>query len=386
MTGGTESAEKVVVHVMRTYGAHGGELQLAQYFSATPPGGVDEHFAFVYRDPECARLFRERRCRVQLHALWPFRIRPRQSPRVELLLLLPLLLFLQIRFLLLVWRRRARIAVVHGFQAALVAWPAAMILRRPGWLYVHRTTKSAAGSHPLFRLIYRPYRFVGGNSQAVARSLEPLAGRDRLIVLENGVDWRAIEGRAAQAVPETADATFPVVACVGRLLPKKHQDFLIEAFAHVRGRFPTARLWIVGDGPTREALVAEARRRNLAEAVVFWGQRTDVPSLLRRATVFANASSWEGMSNAVLEAMALGVPSVVVDAPGVSECHIDGRTGIVVDRDAAAFADAVTALLDDPDRAAEMGHAARRRVQEQYSIEANRSRFLAAFDRLLVGA
>ena len=204
--------------------------------------------------------------------------------------------------------------------------------------------------------------------------------------LENGVDWRRLEREAIAGEPISPSDGGPVIISTGRIQPAKGQAFIVEAFAAIRQHHPGARLWLVGDGPSREAVAAVAERLGVLDITVFWGHRPDVPRLLSAASVFAFASSWEGMSNAVLEAMAFGLPSVVVDAPGVSECHVDGQTGYVVPRDQDAFALALKALLDNPSRAVEIGDAARRRLREHYSIEANRSRFLAAYDRLLAGA
>ena len=128
---------------MRTYGAHGGENQLARYFSTEPQGGIDEHFAFIYRDPDCTALFQRAGARLTRHELIPFAVAPRQSAWAEVLMLLPLLPFLQLRFAASLHRTRPSVCVVHGIQAALVAWPTAMLSRhRIGFLYVHRITKS----------------------------------------------------------------------------------------------------------------------------------------------------------------------------------------------------------------------------------------------------
>jgi len=377
----TKPDDAVVTHVMRTYGAHGGEHQLAQYFAAEPVGRVREHFAFVYRDPDCAELFQQTGARVDRHDLYPRPIAPRQNPWREVLVLLPLLPLLQWRLIRLLRRTGTRVCVVHGIQAALVAWPAGMILRRRvGFLYVHRITK-AMGRHAWLHWLYAPYGALGGVSRAVTRSLAAIAPEDRLVVLENGVDWRSIEQRARTG-PQPVAVVGAALIAVGRLLAHKRQALLIDAFAQLASRRPELQLWIVGDGAERASLEGEANRLGVAERVVFWGHRTDVPHLLATATLFVNASSWEGMSNAVLEAMALGLASVVVDAPGVSECHLDGETGLIVQADVTAIATAIASLLDDAERRKRMGEAARNRVRSVYSIEANRRRFLDVYRRL----
>jgi glycosyltransferase involved in cell wall biosynthesis len=370
-----------VMHLMRTYGAHGGEQQLSQYFGAEPHGEVRETFVFVYRDPECSRLFASRAPGLEQLELFHRPVATGTAWR-EFAALSPLLPWLQFRFLALAWRCRPAVVIVHGFQAALVAWPAAMLLRGIRWGYVHRITKSATGSNPLFRLIYRPYDVVAGNSRAVAASLAPLAGTDRLATLDNGLDWRRFDARARAPLAPLPETAGPVLVSVGRLLPHKGQAILIDAFERVADRFQNAVLWVAGDGVEMEMLKRRAAASPVASRIHLLGRREDVPAVLVRADVFVNASSWEGMSNAVLEGMAAGLPAVVADAPGVTECHIDGVTGFVVKRDAADLATALVRLLGDAELRRRMGSAARERAKENYSMEASRRRYLELFGRL----
>jgi glycosyltransferase involved in cell wall biosynthesis len=125
-----------------------------------------------------------------------------------------------------------------------------------------------------------------------------------------------------------------------------------------------------------------AAQYGVSDRVRFLGHRDDVPKLLRAATIFVHTSAWEGMSNAVMEAMALGVPSVVCDAPGVTECHVAGETGLVVKGEVSEIAEAIDTLLTDPGRRRALGEAARKRAREHYSMEANRRRFLALYREL----
>jgi glycosyltransferase involved in cell wall biosynthesis len=364
-----------VFHVMRTYGNHGGERQLAQMF-AQPAPTVDEHFAFLYRDNNCEQLFASG-AKLQFHRIWPFAVRPRYSAWGEMALLLPLLPWMQLRLLgLLLWHR-PQVCIVHGFQAALVAWPAAILLGgKTGFAYFHRIAKSYTGRHPLFRLIYAPYQKLIGVSLAVKASLSGLADASRLDALENGVDVERIR----QALSTTKRHTPPVVIAIGRLLPHKGQLLIIEAFEAYRKEFPDMELWIVGNGEYRTDLEAAARK--LGSSVQFLGRREDIPELLAAATIFCNASDWEGMSNAVLEAMAAGLPSVVTDAPGVTECHINNATGFVVERNVKALADKLAVLMHDPELRQRMGQAALQRVREKYSIQANRKKYISLYYQL----
>jgi glycosyltransferase involved in cell wall biosynthesis len=374
-----------VVHLMRTYGPHGGEQQLSQLFGANRCAQIEEIFVFVLRDPDCAALFVQ--CAPQLAqlSLWP-RSQPTGSAWYEFLRLVPRLPLLQWRFWRLLGRLGSEVCVVHGFQAALVAWPAACLRRRIGWAYVHRTTKESSRFGLIFRGLYRPFQVVAGNSRAVMRSLAPYARPDQLVALDNGIDLEKFDCHRQEpltlAVPQ---AQGPVLIAVGRLLPSKGQELVVDALALLLPDHPRLMLWIVGEGGARKSLERRMAAQGLQAHVALLGQRSDVPALLRRATVFVNASALEGMSNAVLEGMAAGLPSVVADAPGVSECHVPDVTGLVVNRDPQSLARGVAQLLADPARAQVMGLEARRRVEAVYSIEANRQRYDALYERLKKG-
>ncbi|MQX36372.1 glycosyltransferase [Roseospira navarrensis] len=370
-----------VLHVMRTYGAHGGETQLSRYFSTEPRGAVEEHFAFIYRDDDCRRLFEAAGARVRTHDLWRRPLAPDQSPWAELARLAVRLPGMAWRLGRLLRRLKPRIVVVHGFQAALVVWPFGMMGRGRRYVYIHRIAKRH-GRRAVFRLLYAPYDRAAGVSHAVTDSLAPLFGREKLVTLDNGVEIDALRA-AAQGPTAPAAPDGPVFVCVGRLLAHKRQDWILRAFAQVRSATGTGSLWIVGDGPERAALETLARDLGIAEAVTAWGYRSDVGALLGGATVFLHASNWEGMSNAVLEGMAMGLPSVVIDAPGVTECHIDGETGLIVPPSVDALAAGMRRLLADPDAAARMGQAAAQRAETQYSTRANRARFLDLYDTLM---
>jgi glycosyltransferase involved in cell wall biosynthesis len=363
---------------MRTYGVHGGERQLSRLFGQ-PRGDVVETFFHLYRDKACEDLF-SRIPGLQLDRLLPFEIPPRPLFVVELAILVVLLPLLQMRLLWLLRRYRCRICVVHGFQGAVVAWLAAMILPWVRFAYVHRGTKSALGKHRLFRLLYLPYKVVAGVSRASAASLHELVPAAKLIAIENGIDWRAV----AQRAKECRDNSRPrlILICIGRLMLEKGQRLVVAAFQELLKNHPACELWLVGDGPDRAYLEAQCQHHGMEGSVRFLGWCEDVACLLGQSDIFVHASESEGLSNAVLEAMAVGLPSVVVDAPGVSECHVPGETGIVVRRDAHAMAQALTRLAGDAGLRKRFAQSAQQRVGAHYSVDANRARYDALYRQL----
>lgn len=370
-----------VAHVMRTYGVHGGERQLAQLFRTFEEPDFRHLFFFVYSDDTCRRYF-SKVASLRTETLLHLRAKVFPSLRKELLMLFLLLPILQLRLLLALRRNDCRICVAHGVQGAMVAWLAAVLLRKVRFIYVHRGTKSTHGKHPLFHLLYRPYDVIAGVSHASADSLKNLVSHVHPVAIENGIDWRALERRRTNCPPRQRADGFTIV-CVGRLMPAKGQSLVLEALARLRITVPKAELLVVGGGPDAQVLLARARELGVSEAVHFLGDRNDVACLLGNSDVFVHASQSEGLSNAVLEAMAVSLPSVVVAAPGVTECHVDGSTAYIVRRDSTELAERLGLLAQDRGLRARMGQSAQTRVREHYSIEANCARYAALYRQLI---
>jgi glycosyltransferase involved in cell wall biosynthesis len=164
-----------------------------------------------------------------------------------------------------------------------------------------------------------------------------------------------------------------LIVSVGRLSPEKGHAMLLDAFARLRRNRP-ARLVILGEGSERAHLEARVAELGLVGDVDLPGHVVDPLSVLRRAALFVSASTHEGLGNAIIEAMACGVPVVSTDAPhGPREILLGGKLGALVPvGDAAAFAEAMGAALDTPTD----GEALARRAAD-FTVEAAASRFAA---------
>jgi phosphatidylinositol alpha-1,6-mannosyltransferase len=172
----------------------------------------------------------------------------------------------------------------------------------------------------------------------------------------------------------------PVCVCVSRLVPRKGQDRLIEAWPRVAASVPAARLLIVGPGPYRRKLERMAGSSPVAERIHFTGEVRweELPEHYAAGDVFAMPcrTRWLGMDLEALgvvflEAAATGLPVVAGRSGGAPETVVEGLTGTVVDgRRAAEVGDAVASLLADLPRARAMGQAGRRRVEQEFSWEA----------------
>lgn len=173
----------------------------------------------------------------------------------------------------------------------------------------------------------------------------------------------------------------------GRLHEAKGLTHLIEAWHTIVRHDPTARLWLVGEGPERPRLVALIRELELNSNVVLTGAFDQVDDLLAAADLFVLPSLEEGMSLSLLEAMAAGLPIVATDIPGNRLLIDAGQHGLLVPPAAPeALATAIRRLHDLPDEASRMGQAARARAAAEFSLERCLDRHGDLFERLLTSA
>jgi glycosyltransferase involved in cell wall biosynthesis len=171
----------------------------------------------------------------------------------------------------------------------------------------------------------------------------------------------------------------PVVGCVGALVAHKGHRHLIEAAASVVKEVPDARFVILGEGTLRQTLQHRIEQLHLERHVFMPGFRTDAVALLRSFDLFVMPSETEGLGTSILDAMACGKAVIGTRAGGIAEVVDDGITGILVPpADPARLADAIVALLRDPDRRARMGEAGLARVREKFTVE----RMVAATQRV----
>jgi glycosyltransferase involved in cell wall biosynthesis len=158
----------------------------------------------------------------------------------------------------------------------------------------------------------------------------------------------------------------------------------LRVVAEVARRHPQVQGWLIGDGPEREALERLAVELGVSDQVRFFGRRADVPRLVAQADLLCHCSYSEGLSNAIMEASALGLPVVVTRAGGTEEIVEEGVTGHLVDPDDhAAMARRVAALLDDSGMRARMGEAGRRKMETEFSLERMVGDMVAVYQEML---
>jgi glycosyltransferase involved in cell wall biosynthesis len=203
------------------------------------------------------------------------------------------------------------------------------------------------------------------------------------LCIPNGVD-------VARYVPvngaTSPDGRARTVVCVSRLVYTKGVDVLLRAWPAVHAQVPDARLIIVGTGPLRDQLERYAETVSIASVVEFAGAQSDVSAYLYRGSVAVLPSRFEGMPNAVLEAMACGLPCVATRVSGSEDIIQPGVNGLLVEpEDYQGLARALLILLQNPTLAQEYGRAARVTVEQQYSLPQITDRYVALYTMLANG-
>ena len=213
----------------------------------------------------------------------------------------------------------------------------------------------------LRNLLYRRSDMVTANSAGAVESLASIVPRQKLALLPNPLNVSDC------GVPVTFEG--PTFITVTRLVSQKAIDVLLRAAAIVFAKLPEWRLAIIGDGSLREELQALAEELGIASHVDWLGYLDDPIPYLKAAKFFVLTSRFEGSPNALLEAMACGLPSVVSAAsPGPLELIGDDAGLIVPVEDAEATAAAIMTLANDEGLRARLAEAAIKRT-ETYQVD-----------------
>jgi glycosyltransferase involved in cell wall biosynthesis len=275
--------------------------------------------------------------------------------------------------------REQRIDLVHThlYHANLYGRLAARREGIPAIASVHNTYKKRKWyRHLINRWLARKTFVVTAGSEDVERDLLEV---DRLpstkvVRLPNSIDLARVDTALSVAEAKQRFGFTPsdlVIGTVGRVEEQKGQAFLLEAFAKLRQR-PEGehlKLLLVGDGRLLPQLRETAERLGIAQACRFPGNIAKLAEVYRAIDLFTMPSLWEGLSLAMLEAMASGLPVVATEVGGARDVLGDDRYGLLVPaHDADALAAALGKLLDDPRAASELAAAGKARVHADYSV------------------
>lgn len=282
--------------------------------------------------------------------------------------------------------RDKRIALVHGNTSASrrSLLQAAKLARIPYVQHVRNGMKNPAasvGCRYAARIIV--------NSDDAARTLRSVPTLDpKTLTIHNAVDLQAYRHTDNHRDALGAGKR-PVLGFVGQIVPRKGVRVLIESMPFILKSVPEALLVIVGCAPPDDvSYERECRelvsRMEISANVHFTGYRRDVPAWMRTFDIFVLPSQAEPFGKVVVEAMAAACPVVASRVGGIPEIIREPSLGTLVgEQSAAAFAEAVIALLHDPARQAALGQAGRRHVTTHFGLEGMIERLQSVYDEIL---
>lgn len=263
------------------------------------------------------------------------------------------------------WLNADGIELVHAwlYIANAYAWIANLARQRPMITAARNCKTQGHLSWIANTLAFRASRAIVVNSQDVARYIVARyrAPHERIQLIYNAIDTQ----RFTPPSPGKGTSAGGAIVTVGRLVEQKNHALFLNAAAQLASEVTAARFVIVGDGPLRPQLEAQARQLGIRDRVCFTGERPDVENVVRGAALFWLTSRWEGMPNVVLEAMASGLPVIAADVGGTRELIRSGVDGFVVAAgDAGAFVHHSRAFLTQPELWQRFAAAARARAEE----------------------
>lgn len=202
--------------------------------------------------------------------------------------------------------------------------------------------------------------------------------------IRNGVDLTEIDAALA-SLPEDKNLNTDsrIIGFIGQMIPRKGIPDLLEAFDQLHQQEPGLQLQLLGDGSQRTELERQASEQNSVNAIQFLGFRSDRLERLSTFSLFVMTSSLEGIPRCMMEAMAVGVPVVAYDIPGVDQLVEHGKTGLLAPfGDKAALAACCKQVLGDPELAEALCRNARELVNERYSAARMANEYEALFRKL----
>jgi len=285
---------------------------------------------------------------------------------------------------------RVRPDVVHAHGLRAGSFAVLALAWRPGHrpallVTVHNAAPAGRGAGLVYRILEgisaRHADVVLCVSADLAARMRRLGARETGLAVVPAPPAQTPSPAAVRKARSDLDAGGrPVVLAVGRLAEQKGYAVLLDAAASWQHRHPEPLLVIAGEGPLAAELQRGAQERGVAAR--FLGQRADVPALLAAADVFVLASSWEGQSLAVQEALQAGRPIVASRVGGTAELTGEDGALLVPPGDPLRLAAAVLSVLDDPVLAARLAAAARTRAATLPSPTQAVAAATALYDRL----
>lgn len=203
--------------------------------------------------------------------------------------------------------------------------------------------------------------------------------------IRNGVDLQEVDLEMKQPfAPGFRSAEEKVIGYVGQLSHRKNLGSMIDAFDFLCRDHANVRLLLVGDGPQRIELQKKAHTLKCGDRIEFLGYRSDRLRIVKELDLFCMTSSLEGIPRCLMEAMAMRVPVVAYDIPGVDKLILDGQTGLLAPYgDMAALKNYWERLLFDGELSKTLAENGRRHVEKNFSAERMAAEYTQLYRELL---
>jgi glycosyltransferase involved in cell wall biosynthesis len=344
-----------ILHVLRSYSLHGGERQIANSI-AQKNYKYNQIFLNFYRDKNVEMFFKKKN--IQYEQILKIKLKPKNF-FLEFIFTIFLLIITFFKIKKLINKNKILIVVCHGFQASIYFYFYTFLFKKIIFFYMHRIYKKKRVWDIFSNFIYNRFKIIIGNSTSVVSSLKQLITNKKIYLINNGIKFsKSIKFKKKKS---------NYIIAISRLEKRKDIPFLLDSFKIFKKNNPEYKFYILGDGPELIFLMNYVKKNNIPD-IIFKGYMSNVDSLLLNATIFVHASYLEGMSNAVLEAMNFGIPSVVVKAPGVSDCHINNFSGFISVRDRLSFSKYLNILANNVSIQKTFFRNSRNIIKNKYNI------------------
>ena len=275
--------------------------------------------------------------------------------------------------------KRERFDVVETFthDSNLLGLPLAWLAQVPVRIATHRGKIEAFPRwrhilHGVLINIGIAHTLIAVSEQTRQQAIEEGIWESRIIVIPNAVkplDISSVNRAAVRKGLELHENDIFLLS-IGRLTYQKGHEFLVQAMSKVANQFPNAKVGICGDGPLRPQLEAQIREAGLSNHVRLLGAWEDISPLLASAEIFILPSRWEGLSRALMEAMAAGLPVIASKVDGIKDLITDGVNGLLVpSEDAEALGNSILQLIDNAEMRKRIAAAGQAHVLQVHSVE-----------------
>jgi glycosyltransferase involved in cell wall biosynthesis len=296
---------------------------------------------------------------------------------------------------LFLWRNRCRYDLIHIHKLSYPAFPgviAGRLFRKKTLVKIANSGKYSDirrmrenyllfGQNKMLASTLRADRIIAVNQQIIEELQEAGVPPKRIVFIPNGVELNPSRRKTHYELNDPVTVVF-----AGRLHPQKALDVLLRAFQQVIAERPSLdwRLSIIGDGPLRLELEKLSNQLGIASNIRFWGPIYNVSDHLAKADIFVLPSWAEGMSNAMLEAMAIGLPCVASSISANKDLIKHGEQGfLVAPGDPNDLANAIIRLVGDEKLRWKLGTSSFQAIEAKYNIDTVARQYIANYREIL---